>query len=125
MLHRVSFAIAGLAHSTAFYDAVLATLGYRRVWASDTAAGYGIEDENDLFALKLRAQVQPPPSSFHLAFAAPSRVAVEAFHGAALEHGAKDRGRPGLRPHYGGNYYAAFVDDPDGYWIEAVINRAV
>jgi hypothetical protein len=31
---------------------------------------------------------------------------------------------PGLRPHYGKNYYAAFVVDPDGHRIEAVINTA-
>ncbi len=27
-----------------------------------------------------------------------------------------------LRPDYGDEYYAAFVIDPDGYHIEAVIN---
>jgi hypothetical protein len=31
-----------------------------------------------------------------------------------------DNGAPGLRPHYGENYYAAFVLDPDGHNIEAV-----
>lgn len=125
MLHHISFAVTDLVRSSAFYDAVLATLGYRRVWASDTATGYGIEDENDLFAIKQRAQVQVPPSGFHLAFAAPTRAAVDAFHAAALEHGAQDLGGPGLRPDYGDDYYAAFVYDPDGYWIEAVINRTV
>jgi hypothetical protein len=29
---------------------------------------------------------------------------------------------PGLRPEYGENYYAAFVIDPDGYRVEAVID---
>ena len=31
-----------------------------------------------------------------------------------------DNGAPGLRPHYGPNYYAAFVYDPDSANIEAV-----
>lgn len=124
MLHHISFAVTDLARSIAFYDAVLATLGYRRVWTTQTAAGYGVEDDNDLFAIKQRDVVQPPPSGFHLAFAAPARAAVDAFHAAALEHGAEDLGAAGLRPHYGESYYAAFVYDPDGYWIEAVINRA-
>jgi len=35
---------------------------------------------------------------------------------------AKTNGAAGLRPHYGKQYYAAFVLDPDGYYIEAVIN---
>jgi hypothetical protein len=30
-----------------------------------------------------------------------------------------------LQPEYGPHYYAAFVFDPDGYRIEAVINREV
>lgn len=37
----------------------------------------------------------------------------------------RDNGAPGLRPHYGESYYAAFVVDPDGYRIEAVINAVV
>ncbi|WP_257385565.1 VOC family protein [Tahibacter caeni] len=124
MLHHLSFAVADLARAGAFYDAVLQALGYRRVWTSDTAVGYGVEDDNDLFAIKQRDDVRVPASGFHLAFAAPSRDAVDRFHAAALAHGGRDQGAPGLRPHYGPNYYAAFALDPDGYWIEAVINTA-
>ena len=53
------------------------------------------------------------------------RVAVADFHRAALEHGGRDNGAPGLRVHYGPNYYAAFVVDPDGHHLEAVFNAAV
>ena len=63
-----------------------------------------------------------PGPGFHVAFAAPNREAVAEFHRAALANGARDNGPPGLRPHYGPDYYAAFVFDPDGYWVEAVIN---
>lgn len=122
MLHHISFAVADLARSIAFYDAVMPALGYRRVWTSKDAAGYGIRDEDEFFAIKQRDVVQISPSGFHLAFAAPTRDAAAAFHAQALAHGGSDKGTPGLRPHYGENYYAAFVLDPDGYWIEAVIN---
>ena len=60
----------------------------------------------------------------HLAFAAPSRDAIDRFYAAAIAHGARDEGAPGLRPHYGPDYYAAFVVDADGYHIEAVISTA-
>ena len=40
------------------------------------------------------------------------------FH-AAIKAGAKDNGKPGLRPHYHPDYYGAFVLDPDGNKIEA------
>jgi hypothetical protein len=57
-----------------------------------------------------------------VAFAAPSREAVGAFYETALAHGGTDNGGSGLHPEYGPGYFAAFVIDPDGYRIEAVIH---
>lgn len=126
MLHHVSLGVTDIERAVAFYDAVLAPLGYVRVWSDldgdDAAAGYGPPGGGDKLALKRRAGAQPPGSGFHLALAAPDRTAVDAFHAAALRHGGRDDGVPGLRPHYGPHYYAAFVVDPDGHRIEAVIN---
>ena len=123
MLHHLSFAVADLARSAAFYDAALAALGYRRVWSGEREIGYGTRDGEDQFAIKLRSgAVAPPGPGFHLAFAAPSRAAVDAFHAAALRCGGRDDGAPGLRLQYAPGYYAAFVIDPDGYRVEAVIN---
>ena len=45
---------------------------------------------------------------------------VDAFHAAALEYGGMDEGQPGLRAHYGPNYYAAYVRDPYGNKLQAV-----
>src|SRR5207249_2782869 len=112
-----------LQRSAVFYDATLAVLGCVRVWANVTAIGYGLPGGDDQFAIKLRPHaVVVPGEGFHIAFAAPSRRAVDAFHKAALEHGGKDNGGAGLHPEYGSHYYAAFVFDPDGYRIETVIN---
>ena len=58
----------------------------------------------------------------HTAFRAASRAQVEAFHAAALAAGGTDNGGPGLRAYTPG-YYAAFVLDPDGNNIEAVIRE--
>jgi catechol 2,3-dioxygenase-like lactoylglutathione lyase family enzyme len=100
---------------------VLTALGYARVWADSTAVGYGYPGAGDKLAIKLRSGgVTVPGPGFHVAFAATDREAVGRFYQAALEHGGKDNGPPGLRPQYGENYYAAFVFDPDGYAIEAV-----
>jgi catechol 2,3-dioxygenase-like lactoylglutathione lyase family enzyme len=121
MLHHLSFGTADIARSIVFYDAVLAALGYARVWADDTAVGYGYPGAGDKLAIKLRSDgILVPGPGFHVAFAAADRDAVARFYEAALEHGGKDNGPPGLRPQYGENYYAAFVFDPDGYAIEAV-----
>ena len=129
MLHHISFGVSNIERAAAFYDAVLAPLGYIRVWDDlrpgepDQAVGYGIAGGGDKLALKLRPKRHRPPGpGFHLAFAAPDRQSIAQFHAAALAHGGRDNGAPGPRPDYGPHYYAAFVIDPDGYHIEAVFN---
>ncbi len=122
MLHHISFGVRDLALSGAFYDAALGALGFRRVFEDETAIGYGLVDDKDLFCLKLRPEAAPPGPGFHLAFSAPSRSAVHSFHEFALRVGGRDNGAPGLRPDYGQNYFAAYLIDPDGHEIEVVIN---
>jgi len=125
MLHHISLGVGDLGRSARLYDAALAALGYVRVWAYETEIGYGSPGGGDKFALKFRGDAPAPTPGFHLAFAAASRAAVDRFHAAALLHGGRDNGAPGLRPEYGPGYYAAFVIDPDGYQIEAVITETV
>lgn len=97
MLHHISFAVADLARAGAFYDAALGALGFRRVFEDDTAIGYGWVDGRDKLCLTLRPDPVAPGPGFHLAFAAPSREAVDRFHHAALAGGGQDNGPPGLR----------------------------
>ena len=126
MLHHLSFATNDLQRAGNFYDATLGALGYRRVCDGEWFIGYGIEDDKDKFALKRQENpISVPREGFHLAFAAPNRQAVDKFYAAAMKHGGTDNGGCGLHPEYGQNYYAAFVLDPDGYWIEAVINTPI
>lgn len=121
MLGHLSFGVHDLGRAAAFYDAVLAPLGYVRVWSSPHAVGYGAPGEGDKLALFAKpGEVTAPGPGFHLAFNAPSRAAVDAFHAAALAAGAADQGKPGVRLHYSQTYYAAFVSDLDGYKLEAV-----
>ena len=125
MLHHISFGVVDLTRSAAFYDAVLAPLGYVRVFTSDKAIGYGIPGGADQFAIRPQPVAKVPGEYFHVAFAAPSHEAIDAFYQAALAHGGRDNGGSGLHPEHGKDYYAAFVFDPDGYRIEAVIKDAV
>jgi len=125
MLHHLSFAVADIGRAAVFYDAVLAPMGYRRVYVSDNFIGYGTEDGKDKFAIwESPDPIKTLARGFHLAFAANARAAVDGFYEAAIIHGGTDRGAPGLREKYGPHYYAAFVTDLDGYNIEAVINEA-
>ena len=127
LLHHISFGVSNIERSAAFYDAVFAPLGCVRVWEDlnpgdpDQAVGYGPPGGGDKFAVKLPGEdARAPGPGFHLAFAAPNRSAVILSHKAALAHGGLDNGAPGLRPHYGPHYFAAFVIDPDGHHIEVV-----
>lgn len=127
MLHHISFGVADLERSAKFYDAALQALEYVRVWSDvrpgqkGQAIGYGRAGSADHFAIKLAPGMQTACGpGFHLAFAASSRQAVDDFYRAAIAAGGVDNGKPGLRPRYGPNYYAAFVLDPDGYRLEAV-----
>ncbi len=129
MLHHVSLGALNIEAAARFYDQALAPLGYVRVWTdlrpgqSGQAVGYGPRGSGDKLAIKQVAQPVPGIPGFHLALAAPSREAVNAFHAAALAAGGTDNGAPGLRPDYGPDYYAAFVIDPEGHRIEAVHNN--
>ncbi len=130
MLHHISLAVTDIERAAGFYDPALATLGYTRVFEDlrpgeqGQAVGYGLPGQDDKLCLKQAAASSATPGQgFHLAFAAPSRQAVDEFHAAALRHGGQNHGAPGLRPHYGPHYYACFVVDPDGHRLEAVINE--
>jgi catechol 2,3-dioxygenase-like lactoylglutathione lyase family enzyme len=122
VLDHISFGVADLERSGAFYDEVLGPLGYVRLFSVARGIGYGTPGAKDeAFAiLASGAEARAPGVGCHVAFAAPSREAVDAFHSAALRMGAIDEGAPGVRPHYGAGYYAAFARDVDGYRIEAV-----
>jgi catechol 2,3-dioxygenase-like lactoylglutathione lyase family enzyme len=126
MHHHLSFAVSDIGRSAQFYDAVFPPLGYSRVWTKEKAVGYGIAGGDDNFAILLKPGViKIPEDGFHVAFAAPSREAISLFYKAALAHGGSDNGGSGHHPEYGPNYFAAFVFDPDGYRIEAVIDEPV
>jgi catechol 2,3-dioxygenase-like lactoylglutathione lyase family enzyme len=123
MIDHLSLGVGDLARSRAFYDGVLAPLGYQRVYDFDNGSGYGRPGQTQGQALAfwiIQHRGVTANLGLHICFAAPSREAVDAFHAAALAGGGIDNGKPGLRPQYHPTYYAAFVFDPDGHKIEAV-----
>ena len=131
MLTYVYVGTNDLARAIRFYSATLAPLGMPRCVTGDpewdrTAAGWGIYEDGG--ARELGFWVGTPfderPASVGngsmVAFSAASWRQVEEFHAAALAHGGRCEGAPGLRPHYGADFYAAYVRDPDGNKLAAV-----
>ncbi len=126
MLDHISLGCADIEASGAFYDAVLAPLGYRRVFERNIGVAYGPGPGREgllFWIMQPRGGEGAGPRhrrGHHIAFRAPRRRDVDAFFDAALTAGGKANGAPGLRPEYSDNYYAAFVRDLDGHKIEAV-----
>lgn len=108
-----------------FYDAVLPLLGHRQLFVIGETTAYGELTGAKLFVGQpYDGGPAQPGNGPHLAFIAPDRETVDAFHAAALANGGSDEGPPGPRPHYHANYYGAYVRDPDGNKLQAVCHRA-
>jgi len=127
MLDYITLGTNDTRKATAFYDAVLATVGWARTMQDDSESGYGPppakgeERRGVLFITKPYDKSRPAShgNGTMIAFRAESRKAVDAFHAAALKNGGTDEGKPGLRP-YSPTWYAAYVRDPDGNKLSAV-----
>jgi catechol 2,3-dioxygenase-like lactoylglutathione lyase family enzyme len=120
MLDHVSVAVRDLDAAGRFYEEVLGTIGLTKLEARPATIGFGKRYPE--FWLNLRADMTPvaPDSGAHVCLRARSTEIVDAFHAAALRAGGSSDGAPGLRPHHGNGYYAAFIRDPDGNRIEVV-----
>jgi catechol 2,3-dioxygenase-like lactoylglutathione lyase family enzyme len=123
MLHHVSVGVTDFERASKFYDAVLATLGYKRVADfSPHAIGYGTDKPEFWIGAPHDGNPMSPGNGTHMGFTARNKQEVLKFHAVALAYGASNNGEPGPRADYGPNYYGAFVYDLDGNKIEALLN---
>ena len=117
-IDHLTLPVADLDASRVFYAAALGGLG----WAEVSVIGMptwgppGAED----FTI---APGSPPPGGMHIAFLAETREQVERFHAGGLAAGGRDNGAPAERPQYHPGYYAAYLLDPDGNNVEAVLHE--
>jgi glyoxylase I family protein len=131
LVDHVDLVVASIERSLPFYRGLLAPLGWVGVveqtgergetihylWGPDWGGSLGLRERQseageatyDRYAVGLH----------HLAFAAPSRKAVDEAAAWLLQQGAELEGGPGER-HYTPGYYAAFSFDPDGIKLEIV-----
>jgi catechol 2,3-dioxygenase-like lactoylglutathione lyase family enzyme len=122
MFHHIQLSVRDFTKSLRFYTAALRPLGIVAQSVDETgrSAGFGPPGKVLLWI----GVGSPSKGPVHLAFEAPSSRAVGEFHVAATAAGGVDHGQPGPRPDYGPDYYAAFVIDPDGNNLEAVVASA-
>jgi len=120
MIDHVSVPVRNLIASVAFYEHVLAPLGYAKLTERPATVGFGKKYPE--FWLNLRTSMVASPSNpgAHVALRAASEDAVRAFHAAALKMGGTSSGDPSPRQWAMTTYFGAFICDPDGNKIEAV-----
>lgn len=122
MLHHVSVGVSNLDRAAKFYDAVLATLGFKRVVDyAPHAIGYGTDRPEFWIGGAHDQKAVSVGNGTHLGFVARTKAQVQKFHEVALKHGGSNNGEPGPRPDYGPDYYGAFIYDLDGNKIEAAL----
>jgi catechol 2,3-dioxygenase-like lactoylglutathione lyase family enzyme len=119
MFDHVTIRVTDRAASERFYDTILTTLGIDRTYRTGTFSEWGD------FSLAEADASKPATRHLHVGFVAPTREQVDAFWRAGTEAGYADDGPPGPRPHYRGDYYGAFLLDPDGNSAEAVHHGAM
>jgi predicted lactoylglutathione lyase len=98
----------------AFYDALLADLGAKRLMETDRFVFWGTGMNSAGFSVIKPFDGQPASvgNGVMAAFAVDVPAKVDAFHKHALELGAKDEGAPG--PRGTGGFYAGYLRDLDG-----------
>lgn len=125
MLSYITLGAADFEQSKAFYDAVLATIG----WASHMEfPGYRAYSEGGAGegqSVWICAPFNGEPACFGngtmVAFGAPTKDQIHAFYDAAMAHGGSDEGPPGPRPDYGPDWYSAYLRDPTGNKLAIVL----
>ena len=100
--------------SRRFYELALTELDFGEPYREE-----GFVEWEDL-GIAVTEDDRPVTRNLHLALAASSREAVDAWWRAMTDAGHPDDGAPGRRPQYSPAYYGAFVRDPGGNSVEAV-----
>ena len=120
MIDHVSIPVSDLGRAAAFYEIVLATLGYAKLETRPATVAFGKRYSEFWINHRPDMQAQPDGSGAHVALRAARPEIVDAFHAAALGAGGTSEGAPGLRSQHGDGYYAAYIRDADGNRVEAV-----
>ncbi len=120
MIDHVSVPVRDLAAAGAFYERLLAPLGYARLVERPGTIGFGKKYPELWLNLRVDLAAAPSHPGGHIALRAAGEEAVRAFHAAALAGGGRSDGEPGPRQAAMTTYYGAFVIDPDGNKLEAV-----
>ena len=127
MFSHIHLGITDFPRAFAFHSAVATELGLKCVVDEPEQGWAGWRGEASrplLFIGKpFDKQMAEPGNGPMTALLADDRPTVDRAYAAAMAHGGIDEGKPGLRPHYHADYYAAYFRDPDGNKMCVVCHR--
>ena len=108
MIDHLGIQVADFDKAAAFYDAVLAPLGGKRIMEPvPGVVGYGTAFPN--FWIGTEETHGDVRQEAHIAFTAPSRAAVQEFFDIAVGLGAEVLHEPRVWPEYHPGYFGAFA----------------
>lgn len=120
-IDHLSIYVRDVERSRQFYESVLLPYGWQVVRDfGELAVGFGHANYAEFAVVREKGAI----NSAHVAFGLAKRSEVDDLYSIAIDAGATDHGLPGVRPQYHKDYYAGFVNDPDGHNIEFVCHNA-
>jgi len=120
IIDHVGIAVSNYEKSKKFYTNILAPFGIKAIIEHDGWVGFGKNNKPEFW-------FGPGKDSkyfSHVAFMAETKEIVDIFYKIAIDEGAVCNGKPNIRQDYYLGYYSAFVIDPDGHHIGAVIHSS-
>jgi catechol 2,3-dioxygenase-like lactoylglutathione lyase family enzyme len=113
MIGYVTLGTNDLPRAAAFYDALLAEIGAKRLWASGRGIAWGVAMDKPSLGVMTPYDGQPASvgNGVMVAIAVASKELVDRVYRKALELGGKDEGPAGPR---GKGFYAGYFRDLDG-----------
>jgi len=118
MIGYVTLGTNDIGRAAKFYDALLGSLGAKRMMESDGFIAWSAAGGGPAVSVIKPFDKKPATvgNGVMVALAMDSKAKVDALHKKALELGAKDEGAPGPR---GTGFYAGYFRDPDGNKLNA------
>jgi catechol 2,3-dioxygenase-like lactoylglutathione lyase family enzyme len=129
MIGYVTLGTDDLDRARAYYDALLGTIGAKRLMQFGDEDGgftmYGTSMAKPALVVTRPYDKQPAEcgNGNMVALVMDARDKVDAFHAKAIELGGTDEGAPGFRGDPSLGYYFGYFRDPDGHKL-AVFNIA-
>ena len=118
MIGYVTLGTNDLERACAFYDALMAEIGARRILETDQFVAWGTSMDQPGLSLTRPhdGQAATVGNGVMVALAMSNTDQVDAVHAKALELGGSDEGAPGARSDA---FYAGYFRDPDGNKLNA------